>query len=485
MNKKIKSSKRGLTFTVPDETIKIGDRYRYIINKSNKSIMIIPDQNGNMTVSRKRSGDSYHPLFDIRSKEVKELVSSADYLEIEIESGQIVVSVYRKAKKAERKIITIDEILGEKTGEIVLKAVSGDDGYQYSILDFLETQNPEECMTDVSKGMDLVYKVASLFSGAGLLDYAFKDPRIEFVYAVDMDADACKTYAMNIDSHIHCMDIRDVSADDIPKPHIVIGGPCCQGFSNANRHNIDSEIGKEKRLLIDEYIRIVKAKNPDVFVIENVPQFYTKDNGMYIGRVFEKLSDYAITCTTIVDSDVGGFTTRKRAVVIGSKVGKIVLPSKTIHTVKTVRDALSKVDVDWFNYNDVTMPGEQTEKAMSYVPQGGNWRDIPEHIHKFGPHTQSNIYRRLKWDGLSPTIVNWRKCNLIHPEKNRILNVSEAAALMGMDKKFHIFGRTLDSKQQQVGNGITQAIGKLIKKCVLEALDLFYKRAQIRYHATV
>ena len=47
----------------------------------------------------------------------------------------------------------------------------------------------------------------------------------------------------------------------------------------------------------------------------------------------------------------------------------------------------------------------------------------------------------------------------------------EAAALMGLDKKFKILGKTLNSKQQQIGNGVTQAIGKFIKKYVLDALN--------------
>lgn len=144
-------------------------------------------------------------------------------------------------------------------------------------------------------------------------------------------------------------------------------------------------------------------------------------------------------------------------------------------TKKTVKDALSKVDSSWFNYKDITLSRENTKLCMSYVPQGGNWENIPEHIHKFGPSTQSNTYRRLAWNEQSPTITNWRKCILIHPEENRILNVSEAAALMGLDKNFKILGNSLDSRQQQVGNGVTQAIGRFVKNIVLNAMDKFYQ----------
>lgn len=59
-----------------------------------------------------------------------------------------------------------------------------------------------------------------------------------------------------------------------------------------------------------------------------------------------------------------------------------------------------------------------------------------------------------------------------NPEENRILNVSEAAALMGLPKEFKVFGSTLNAKQQQIGNGVTQAIGRFVKKYVLQALNM-------------
>ena len=52
---------------------------------------------------------------------------------------------------------------------------------------------------------------------------------------------------------------------------------------------------------------------------------------------------------------------------------------------------------------------------------------------------------------------------------NRILSVSEAAALMGLNKNFKFYG-SLNDKQQQVGNGVTQAIATMIKSLVKNAL---------------
>ena len=47
-------------------------------------------------------------------------------------------------------------------------------------------------------------------------------------------------------------------------------------------------------------------------------------------------------------------------------------------------------------------------------------------------------------------------------EWDRILTVSEAAALQGLDKYF-VFSGSLNSMQQQVANGVTAAIARFCK----------------------
>lgn len=479
--KEIKPSKRGLTFSMRNKNIKIGQKYSYFIDKMTHAVHIVPDENGTLTVSRKKSGKEYKPLFDIRSKEVRELCSRADYLQVEVSGDAIIVSTYKRTKSVASNIVSLEEVLGEKTGEIILDRAAGAESAQMlfgkptlandAYFASLCSSIPNYVYRKKKKEIKKVYDVISLFSGAGLLDYAFRDEQFRFVYGVDFDKDACETYKYNIGDHIQCADIRSVNADDVPDADVCIGGPCCQAYSNANRNNIDTAEGERKRLLVDDYIRIVKAKHVKVFVIENVPQMLTKENGKYLDRVINGLPEYKITYTVVTDSQVGGYTTRKRAIIIGSRIGKIELPTTEICTVKTVRDALADVDATWFNYNDVTTPRPDTAKAMSFVPQGGNWRDIPAEVHKFDKNTHSDRYRRLAWDEVSPTIVNWRKICMMPPEGNRILNVSEAAALMGLDKSFHVLGSSLNSRQQQIGNGVTQAIGRFVKEHVLKALN--------------
>ena len=107
---------------------------------------------------------------------------------------------------------------------------------------------------------------------------------------------------------------------------------------------------------------------------------------------------------------------------------------------------------------------------MSYVPQGGNWKNIPDN--NYGPATQSNLYYRLNPKKPCICLPNWRKTVITHPTEDRILSVAEAAALQGLPKTFHFLG-SLSERQQQVGNGVPYAIASAIKEAVSGAfLDL-------------
>jgi len=481
--KTIKKSKRGLTFTL--ENLKIGQKYTYLIDKDKKQVRIIPKESGNMTVSRKKCGTSWKPLVDIRSKEIKELVGAADYIELEImKNGDVLVTIRKKvgSKATRSNVIHIQEIIGRNVQQFVIPKqmlmVAG--GYPTTLFGkpTLADETYFEYLTACAsarikpkkKEIRKVWDVISLFSGAGMFDKAFMDGRFRFVYGVDFDEAAVNTYRANIGDHIECKDIREVNANVLPKVDVVIGGPCCQAYSNSNRHNMDSEEAEAKRLLIDDYARIVKAKNPKVWVVENVPELLTKEQGFYFNRLCEELSDYEISAVVVADDEVGGYSIRRRAIVIGSKIGKIELPINAKITAKTIREALEKVDSTWFNYEDVTVPRAETVKKMSFVPQGGNWQDIPAPYNTYGPKTHSCIMRRLEWDKPSITLSNFRKSNILHPEENRILTVAEAAAIMGLEKDFRFIGDLAD-KQQMVANGVTQASGKFVKDSVLKALD--------------
>ena len=475
--KKIKTSKRGLTFSLDNDNL-IGQKFNYFLDIKNKEILIIPteDNNGKSTFSRKKCGKKWKPLVDLRSKKVKELIRYADYLQIEEKEERILVHIYQNVKnlQIEKKaeIIRIEDIFAMKKAEIELpKAAGGEYICSEAVCHDIQSVISNNGYTPPSREkIERIYNIASFFSGAGMLDYAFKKhAHFRFVYANDFDQDASLSYKQNIGITVSCKDIRKVTENEVPECDVILSGTCCQAFSSENTHNSNTKEGEQKRLLFKEVFRLLK-KTTKVIVLENVPQILSREGGKYLEMIKESLEHFTFSCKVVTDSLLGGYTNRKRAIIIGSCIGEPDMSIPNCSEVHTVRDALSKVTPSWYNYNDISKPSESSLEIMNYVPSGGNWRDVPESIRKFGPHTHSCIYRRLEWDKPSPTIIGWRKSQMLHPEENRILSVAEAAALQGMDKDFKVLGR-LGSRQQQIANGVPRAVGNWVAHMVYQLLE--------------
>ena len=463
---KIKFSKRGLTFSFKEtDTFRAGTRYRYIIDNHNSEVILIPDEAGKYKMSKK--GADAKPLVDLRNAEIKEAMLLASYMEVEVLDDKIIVHIIKMGANIDTSSdANLTEII-DKSDSVTFEIDKATlESHNSALMDMLKASGLFSSKTGAD--ISYVFDTVSLFSGAGLLDLPFKnDDSFDLKFAVDFDKSACETYRQNIGDHILCMDIRELDENRVPDADLIIGGPCCQGYSNANRAGNEAQ-DISKRLLIDDYIRVVKAKQPKIFVIENVPQFITKEQGKYLNKVISELSEYNITYSVVNDHEVGGYSTRKRMILIGSAkdVGKIIIPNVELAAKKTTGDALRKVTSDWFNYDDVTKPSPETVKKMAQVRPGHNYKDIVEMAHL---DRHSNTYRRLSVDEPSISLVNWRKINIMPPVGNRILSVSEAAAIMGLDKRFRFFG-SLNDKQQQVGNGVTQAIASFVKSIVKNAL---------------
>ena len=61
------------------------------------------------------------------------------------------------------------------------------------------------------------YTCASLFCGAGGLDYGFEKAGFKTIWANDMNADACRTFSLwNSDCEVICDKIQNIPSEKIP-----------------------------------------------------------------------------------------------------------------------------------------------------------------------------------------------------------------------------------------------------------------------------
>jgi len=166
-------------------------------------------------------------------------------------------------------------------------------------------------------------KVATLFSGIGAIEYAFKRLNLntEIVFASDIDKFAKQSYFENydIDESRWYNDVKDVNGKKYKgEIDILVGGSPCQSFSM---------VGKRKGLkdtrgtLFYEFARIVKESQPKVFIFENVKGLINHDKGNTfetIKATFDELG-YRYFYQVLNAKDFGMPQHRERIFVIGFK----------------------------------------------------------------------------------------------------------------------------------------------------------------------
>lgn len=137
--------------------------------------------------------------------------------------------------------------------------------------------------------MNNKYKVIDLFAGAGGLSKAFLEAGAEIVWANELDKNACDLYRKNFkDVYLVEGDIQDIKSEDIPEFDLLVGGFPCQAFSMTGIKRGFSDLGRN---LFYEIIRIIKAKKPRGFLLENVKGLRNHDNGRTFKIVMKELQN--------------------------------------------------------------------------------------------------------------------------------------------------------------------------------------------------
>lgn len=134
-------------------------------------------------------------------------------------------------------------------------------------------------------GSKPMIKIIDLFSGAGGLSNGFEQTgRFEVVGAVEINEAAANTYIKNHGNNSNIIlkpegkGKSDITKIDFQKflrsrelngaEMVVIGGPPCQGFSNANRQKNYLISGNNQ--LVKEFVKVIDQIRPTAFLLENV-----------------------------------------------------------------------------------------------------------------------------------------------------------------------------------------------------------------------
>lgn len=132
-----------------------------------------------------------------------------------------------------------------------------------------------------------MYSVVDLFAGAGGLSLGFRQTqKFEIKAAFEKNLNAQKTYIKNHKDTDMYKDVCTAVYEDIINKYgridVVIGGPPCQGFSNANRQK--NHAISQNNILVKEYVRAILELNPKAFIMENVSMLKSNVHRFYMNE---------------------------------------------------------------------------------------------------------------------------------------------------------------------------------------------------------
>lgn len=176
-----------------------------------------------------------------------------------------------------------------------------------------------------------------LFAGMGGLRLGFEQGFKEKGFETEcVMTSEIKPYAIDILNHnfkhnLMVGDITKVNEDDIPEFDVLLGGFPCQAFSTAgNRLGFEDTRGT----LFFDVARIIKAKKPYAFILENVEGLVTHDLekktdkiGKTLKIILKTLEDlgYIVSWKVLDARNFGVAQSRKRIFIVGTLDDKVSL----------------------------------------------------------------------------------------------------------------------------------------------------------------
>ncbi len=160
------------------------------------------------------------------------------------------------------------------------------------------------------------FRFIDLFAGIGGIRLGFESVGGTCVFSSEFDEDACKTYEANFGER-PSGDITQIHAEDIPDFDILLGGFPCQAFSIIGKK--EGFANETCGTLFFEIERILRAKRPAAFMLENVKNLVAHDKGNTFKVIREHLEalGYAVHARVLNALDYGAPQKRERIIIVG------------------------------------------------------------------------------------------------------------------------------------------------------------------------
>lgn len=305
-------------------------------------------------------------------------------------------------------------------------------------------------------------KFIDLFAGIGGFRLAFEKVGYECVFSAEIDPHACEVYEANFGDNPYC-DITTLNAEEIPDFDLLCAGFPCQAFSISGKQK--GFYDETRGTLFFDICRILKAKMPKAFILENVQNLERHDNGNTLRVMLDNLHNlgYTVNFKVLNARDFDTPQNRERIILIGNKCGvhfDFSLIEKQIQ--KPMKYYLdSSGDFEYLNPSDYTILDQYKEQKKSGLIFIGyrnkkirttGVRPNTEHLSRV--HKQPN--RIYSSEGTHPTLSAQETSGrywIYHEGRVRKLTLDECFRFMGFPEDFKKVG--LKSKlYTRIGNSV-------------------------------
>lgn len=339
------------------------------------------------------------------------------------------------------------------------------------------------------------YTVLDLFSGAGGLSRGFLDAGYEVILGVDFDDMALKTFKKNhgnaeakkldLFNHDNISWIEEFVKDRKIELDILVGGPPCQGFSLAGPRDVEDE----RNTLYTAMVKVAEKLRPKAVVLENVPGLLKLYEGKGAARIIDDFTriGYKIRPEILYAPDFGVPQIRKRVFFVGllesDEYFQFPTPVCSKHEYVTCEQAISDLpaldgilgeEIQEYEceplsnyqefmrrnakkiYNHIgTIHEEKTIKLISMVPEGKNYKSLPEEYSSQFKYNEALTRYHSKKPSLT---INTGHRSHFHYKYHRIPTVRESARLQSFPDDFIFYGNK-SQQYKQVGNAVPPMLG--------------------------
>lgn len=304
-------------------------------------------------------------------------------------------------------------------------------------------------------------KIVDLFAGIGGIRLGVEQAfgSVDCVFTSEIDKHAVTTYKANFkDSHIFG-DIKQIDENDVPDHDILLAGFPCQPFSQAG---LKKGFTDTRGTLFFDIERILIAKQPKAFLLENVKQLKGHDKGETFKTIIDHLNKagYKVFYKILKARDFGIPQNRERIYIVGFLDHSINFEfPKPTNLPTRVGDILDDVVDEKYTISDKLWSGHKRRKELNKLNGKGFGYGL---FNKESAYTNTISARYYK-DGSEILIEQENK----NPRK---LTPREAARLQGFPEEYVI--PVSDAQAyKQFGNSVCVPVVKAIATQMEKALN--------------